>query len=61
MHHSPAPIPDPSSPEGINEAIRALAGRVQRVGGWTPEAQAELHDLYRRWAVGERDDEARAA
>lgn len=47
MHDSPLPDPDPlSTPAVINEAIRSLAASV---GEWTPEAQAELDVLYRRW------------
>lgn len=63
MHHSPAPIPDPSSPEGINEAIRQLAGVAARAGEWTPMALEELHQLYRRWDAvrGAEGDEAQAA
>lgn len=58
MPHSPRPVPDLSSPDALNEAIRALAAEAARAGEWTQDALEELDGLYRRWHAAREDEDA---
>jgi hypothetical protein len=62
VHHTPPHAPACRCPSCINEAIRRLAASVVE---WTPQAQAELDVLYRRWQaareVADADEDEPAA